>query len=587
MVGKNYDFSKIKSIPSKESLLKTVGAIGRDLTRDQKAEQQFMLDEFLKYAKMSSQMFTFSQGTNFDTASFNDPYLVFKKMEQLKKAQNTIFSALDEEGNVISGVDDVLKNSFLGKLAEKIGNIRKAYAEILKSDAPNVRNVIENVLIDYVDMPDSDFIRVSQKAVSDLFDWAVQIDKGYNKQITELLLSKDNASGELSKFIAEVKNTKDHPLRNNQIVKLLDPIINGAVDGVNNAKINNKSNKVFDQNQIIYGFNEMKQYLEDNGSTLYDKLVRLAVLQSGLSNSPISFTSLLPYEDFKEIYNKTLSNLENMPNLADFNKLKVFQRNNWNDSDIVPSRKAKKMVAANGDTYYQNNANFTGNRAAMEAIAAGEIPRLLKMSSLSREAKSDVVIYSWEEVPQGKKKYDMIKEGDFSYIKKGLFQKVYDGTTPLSFDNKYGTPTYVYKLINAWGESRRVGESYFSANEFYAFAQKSVINNGFLEANEVEDDAITQYFSAEPKATVSTEPKIQDELIDEDAVLIEDDAEQLGEALEESIKNDAKMEIPSGEVKLKDGKYHALADINGTYLSELGYSQKKISEILQTICKLG
>jgi hypothetical protein len=585
-VGKNYDFSKIKTIPSKESLLKTVGAIGRDLTRDQKAEQQFMLDEFLKYAKMSSQMFTFSQGTNFDTATFNDPYLVFKKMEQLKKAQNTIFSALDEEGNVISGVDDVLKNSFLGKLAEKIGYIRNAYAEILKSDAPNVRNVIENVLVDYIDMPDSDFIRVSQKAVSDLFDWAVQIDKGYNKQITELLLSKDNASGELSKFIKEVKDTKDHPLRNNQIIKLLDPIINGAVDGVNNAKINNKTNKVFDQNQIIYGFNEMKQYLESQGSTLYDKLVRLAVLQSGLSNSPISFTSLLPYEDFKEIYNKTLSNLENMPNLADFNTLKVFQRNNWNDSDIVPSRKAKKISGPSGD-YYQNNTIFNGNLAVTEAVAAGQIPKLLKMSSLSREAQSDVVIYSWEQVPQDKKKIDMIKEGDFSYIKKGLFQKVYDGTTPLSFLNKYGTPTYVYKMINAWGESKRVGESYFSANEFYAFAQKSVIDNGFLEAKEVEDDEITQYFSAEPKAIVSTEPKIQDELIDEDTVLIEDDAEQLGEALEESIKNDARMEIPSGEVKLKDGKYHALADINGAYLSELGYSQKKISEILQTICKLG
>ena len=44
-----------------------------------------MLNEFLKYAKMASQMFTFSQGTNFDTATFNDPYLVFKKLEQLKK----------------------------------------------------------------------------------------------------------------------------------------------------------------------------------------------------------------------------------------------------------------------------------------------------------------------------------------------------------------------------------------------------------------------------------------------------------------------------------------------------------------------
>jgi hypothetical protein len=585
-VGKNYDFAKIKSIPSKEQLKKTVGAIGRDLNRDQKAEQQFMLDEFLKYAKMASQMFTFSQGTNFDTATFNDPYLVFKKMEQLKKAQNTIFSALDEQGNPTSGVNDVLKNSFLGKLAEKIGNIRNAYAEILKSDAPNVRNVIENTLSDFIDMPDSDFIKVSQKAVSDLFDWAVQIDKGYNKQITDLLLSKDNAAGELSKFLTEVKSTPDHPLRNNQIIKLLDPIINGNINNVNNAKINNKSNKVYDQNQIIYGFDELKNYLSTIGSPLYSKLVRLAVLQSGLSNSPTSFTSLLPYEDFKEIYNKTLSNLENMPNLADFNTLKVFQRNNWNNSDIVPMRKARTIVNADGNSYYQNNINFGGNREVTGAIMAGEIPQLLKMSSLSREAESDVVVYSWEQVPNGKKKYDMIKAGDFSYIRKGLFQKVYNGTIPLSFLNKFNTPTYVYKMINAWGESRRVGESYFSANEFYANAQKSVIDNGFIPANEVDDDAITPYFSATPETITSTEPKIQDELIDEDTTLVEDDAEQLREALEESIKESNNMAIPSGKVKLKDGKYHTITDIDGKYLSELGYSQKKINEILETICKL-
>ena len=544
-VGKNYDFSKIKTIPSKESLRKTVGAIGRDLDRDQKAEQQFMLDEFLKYAKMASQMFTFSQGTNFDTATFNDPYLIFKKMEQLKKAQNTIFSSLDENGDPISGVDSLLKNSFLGKLAEKIGDIRNAYAEILKSDAPNVRSVIENVLMDYIDMPDSDFIRVSQKAVSDLFDWAVQIDRKLNTQITNILLNKDNTSGELSKFITEVKNTPNHPLRNNQIIKLLDPIINGAEEGVNNAKINNKSNKVYDQNQIIYGFEEMKNYLKAQGSPLYGKLVRLAVLQSGLSNSPISFTSLLPYEDFKEIYNKTLSNLEKMPNLADFNKLKVFQRNNWNDSDIVPMRKARKITTTEG-SYMQNNINFGNNHVATSAILAGEIPQLLKMSSLSREAQADVVVYSWEQVPAGKKKYDMIKEGDFSYIKKGLFQKVYDGTTPLSFLNKFGTPTYVYKMINAWGDSRRVGENYFSANEFYAVAKKSVIDNGFIQPNEVEDDAITPYFSAEPASIVSTEPKIQDELVDEDApIQSQEDSELEAEALAEQLSN-KKINIYTG-----------------------------------------
>jgi DNA modification methylase len=41
----------------------------------------------------------------------------------------------------------------------------------------------------------------------------------------------------------------------------------------------------------------------------------------------------LPYEDFKEIYNKTLLNLEIMPNLVNFYYLHAFERNNWNNTD--------------------------------------------------------------------------------------------------------------------------------------------------------------------------------------------------------------------------------------------------------------
>ena len=71
----------------------------------------------------------------------------------------------------------------------------------------------------------------------------------------------------------------------------------------------------------------MKAFLGDD--PLYGKMVRLAVLQSGLSKSPIAFTSLLPYEDFEAIYNKTLSTLETMSNLNDFYTLGVFERKNW------------------------------------------------------------------------------------------------------------------------------------------------------------------------------------------------------------------------------------------------------------------
>ena len=579
-VSDNYDFSKIKQIPSKTSLLETVGA--KTLTKDQRAEQQFMLNEFLKYAKMASQMFTFSQGTNFDTATFNDPYLVFKKLEQLKKAENTIFSS----------VEDVLENSFLGELRKKIEKIRNSFVPILNSESKNTRNVIENVLLPYIDLPDNDFIKVSRKAVADLFDWAVQTnpDKKLNEQITKLLLGKDNAAGHLSDFINVVKDTPNHPLRDNEIIKLLSPIITGSINGVNNAKIDNKSNKVYDQNQIIYGFTELKNFLKDKQSPLYDRLVRLAVVQSGLSNSPISFTSLLPYEDLLDMYNDTLANLENMPNLADFHNLNVFQRNNWNNDDIVPTRRAKMVIGKDDKPYYQNNTRFYGNRDLDDATMAGVIPQLMKLSSLAADADLDVIIYSWESIPPGKTKYQMIKEGDYSYIKKGLFKKVYDGVTPFTILNKYDTPTYIYKMINAWGESRRVGENYFTANEFYTDARKSVIDNGFIPAKEVEDDVIIPYFVMNGDIITSqTGDEVQEDVVDPGQVIEDtlnaEEQEQVDQAFKEG--DVSKVIIPSGKLRLKDGKEYDIVDINTESLNNLGYTPSDINKILETICKLG
>lgn len=363
---------------------------------------------------------------------------------------------------------------------------------------------------------------MSRKAVADLFDWAVQTnpDKKLNEQITKLLLGKDNAAGHLSDFINVVKDDPKHPLRNNEIIKLLSPIITGSINGVNNAKIDNKSNKVYDQNQIIYGFTELKNFLKDKQSPLYDRLVRLAVVQSGLSNSPISFTSLLPYEDLLDMYNDTLANLENMPNLADFHNLNVFQRNNWNNDDIVPTRRAKMVIGKDDKPYYQNNTRFYGNRDLDDATMAGVIPQLMKLSSLAADADLDVIIYSWESIPPGKTKYQMIKEGDYSYIKKGLFKKVYDGVTPFTILNKYDTPTYIYKMINAWGESRRVGENYFTANEFYTNARKSVIDNGYIPAKEVEDDIIIPYFVMNGDIITSqTGDEVQEDVVDPGQVI--------------------------------------------------------------------
>ena len=537
-VNEYYDFKKFNTIPNNTKLLANLGA-KKFANQDDRAEQQFMLDEFLKYAKMASQVFTVTQGSNFDTATFNDPYLVFKKEQQLIKAQNTIIASVDKDGKIIPGVDSILENSFLGVMANRLQDVRNAYSKILKSDNKKVRDVVERVLLPYVDLPDGEFIKVAQKAVADLFDWAVQVDRKLNNQITDILLSDNNAARQINDFVDEVRNNKKHKLYDNQAIKLLEQLPSPTKGGVNNMKIKNKTNKVYDQNEIINGFREMKAFLGDD--PLYGKIVRLAVLQSGLSKSPISFTSLLPFEDFEEVYNKTLSTLETMSNLNDFYTLGVFQRNNWNNDNIVPYRKAKFKQNSTGNWFYSNAINMK-NQTVEEATNLGRIPQLMKLSSLARDANKDYIVYSWE-LGSKQEKAEMRKRGDYSYIKKALFKKIYDGTVPLSEKNFYGTPTYIYKHINAWGDGMK-------ANEFYNVSKKSVIPNGFEEALEVQDEDVLEYFRYDEAEDTAKETVTTPQTINEDTNLIQ-----------------GKISLPRRETK----KITFISPINGKNYEKQGY----------------
>ena len=513
------DVTASDKIPSEDKLMDMIG--NKKLTPQQLAQQRVILMEFLKYAKMANHMFLVTQGSNFDTATFNDPFLVLKKNEQLKKAQSTIFSSIDDEGNSVPAINSILKNSFIGKLAYTINNIRDAYAEFLPSDKGNVRNVLENVLLPYIDLSDREFVKVARKAVSDLFDWAVQTDpsKKLNMAISNILLKDNNAAEELQELFNSIKSNRKHPLRNNYVVQTLIHEINGEV---NNMKLKNRDNKVYDQNQVIYGFAELRNYLngKDQMAT-YKRLVAMSILQSGVSTSPISFTQLLPYEDFKEEYNKILAKLNTISNLEDFYNLGVFQRNNWNDDDLVPYSRAG--IATMPDYVYGGTKKVYNPAMAFlpknvkKAVDDNSIPRVVTFSTLSSEARSEYVVYSWEKSAEElltkkelalpykqmmkalkEKKLAMKKKSDFSYIQKGLFQRVKESdeqnSDPLihSYTNSKGElkEYYVYKMINAWGNS-------FSANEFYTVGKPSVIDNRFLKTKETSDGPIINAFLQE------------------------------------------------------------------------------------------
>lgn len=501
----------VSEIPSEKALFDMIGKKSSELKPIQKAQQIFILEEFLKYSKMANHLFQVTQGSNFDTATINDPFLVFKKQQQLIKAQNTI----------ISSVDDILEKSFVGILKEVIYDVRDAFSTILISDRDtnnsggiSMRGVMEAVLTPFIDLPDRQFVKTSQKAVNNLFDWAVQTDRNQNFYIRNILLgddTEDSAAKQIINYKETVLSNPNHPLYNNLVINSIKSDTGVKEGKANNLYIAGRDNKVYDQNQIIYAFREIKEELATKNSKLYGKLVRLALLQSGLTNSPIAFTNLLPYEDFKTIYNETLSNLENIPNLEDFYTLHVFERNNWNDSDLVPFKKAKLLKSKAGN-WYNPNIQFLSQKLKNKFNTKKDI-NVIAMSKFSPEGRSEFLVYSWEDAISKADRIKRRKKGDRSHVHKTLMQKVYAFNEkgeygPLIQTSEYQGKiyeNYIYKAINAWGDS-------FRAQEFYDSPQPSVLDNGFdKEKVELNDADIASVLNStdtkEPKKKKENKPK--------------------------------------------------------------------------------
>jgi hypothetical protein len=212
-----------------------------------------------------------------------------------------------------------------------------------------------------------------------------------------------------------------------------------------------------------------------------------------------------------------------------------------------------------------------------EAMRKGDLPLLLKIPSGNREANYDVIVHTWEKEFLPSEKRKMRKDGDYSYKKKGLFK--YVGIIP-SADGL--SETYLYKLINAWGDGS-------NANEFYPDNRKSVIKNGFEEADEsIPDDVILQYFGVTKEEMVSplpeevaVSPEIQTSNVVVNAVPKEN--EIIGNL---AMQSDNVLRIKAGTKTItnrtenyRDGVY-ALPDGSRVELTKLGQFQVVLDVVM-------
>jgi hypothetical protein len=169
----------------------------------------------------------------------------------------------------------------------------------------------------------------------------------------------------------------------------------------------------------------------------------------------------------------------------------MFQRNNWQNDSIVRSDSLFMLTpGANNNVKsasFPSIAPWARPDSVNTAFANGSIPLTVTQNVANFKAGDDMMVFSWTDLSYTRTEVAaMRKAGDYKYIKKGLFKIVRDPEgLPIvhSTENKKkGTVDkyYIYKNINAFGDSYR-------AQEFYTNAKESVIDNGFIKANEKSD----------------------------------------------------------------------------------------------------
>jgi hypothetical protein len=492
----------------------------KGLSETENAEQHKILAEFLKYAKMAEFNFKFTQAINYDTTKFKNADELYRKLLREEVARNK---------NIISSVDKVLQSTFLGDLAKFLFKASNSLGAVLKFNEVEFRGILENVIRPYAlnqYLSDEKYAKVTQKAAASFLDYVIQINKP-NIDVKAILVDDETA---LANKLVKAKNK-------NLGVKMINDLIvtsRGIVGGAKSVKLRANLREAYDENLYTGYMREMR----DNPETadLYKELVTTIILQ-GSYTSPISLKNIIPIEDYAAEVSNIMSTVTADKIAQNFATNNYFQRNNWNDSDVVPRFKPQMWHASiqrAGDTpiaaRYDNFGDPIYEYTSPSLKSLGTLPAAStrKILYLNEKYNSDMVAYDVIAVPRildvdgdlvdyttgntmPRSEYGQRKKvGDITLNALYGYQKVkYTSGEPVTLTDADGNLTYVYKLINLYGDSPY-------ASVYPAVNGTSVVRNATARANtELTDvDVIAGLFPKINKDVVSLPAEVQAPIVE-------------------------------------------------------------------------
>lgn len=315
--------------------------------------QAKILDDYMRYQEMSKNIRSLMQAVSQDTKGAgkdrNQAKSSIERLEEIKaknvfeNIDNIINSELEDE-------TDPASPSFIQGFYNTVKETPKMLGALFLTEQP----VIENFLRDMFRRNYKD-INMSAERESVIRS---QIENDF---ITYVLLTQINDKTALSNE-AEKLFTGDNSLpirfskfsenptyKNNTAVRNLFPTIFKLRDKENDLALTDKlrlfSSRMsqFTNDDIVEGFRELKNVDEE----LYKDVIKFGIIQCGLSQTQLSYLTVIPTEDYQEIAKNTISKLlqntllirEDIEPFED-----QFFRNNYYIEDIVPVVKFNRLM---------------------------------------------------------------------------------------------------------------------------------------------------------------------------------------------------------------------------------------------------
>ena len=470
---------------------------------DDNAVQHKILDEFLKYAKMAEYNFEFTQATNYDTSSFRSAETLTRKQLKTKIAQRN---------NIISSVNNILDNTYIGKQVTLLTNSVEALGTVLKLDQPKFKQYTDAVLQPYAEnkfLNNDKFEKIAVETKSAFIDYVIQTNSNITDRLEELLINPETS------VVTRIEKAKQE-FPKLQILQEFQVITANREGGASSIKLVVKPSIGIEEDMYVDFMRELRDFPQTN--QLYKDIVTLSIIQ-GTYSSAISIRNIIPLEDYANIVEPIISSLQ-VTLLLDGFKEGMFQRNNFRNNDVV-----KEVAVYVGEDYNAAQQGILSYSSPaftnVEALGVKSIDRkILTLQKDFNENNEFVKVKRLQDI-KGVGKYDLLtgktvtkfefkqrmEKGDNSLFDVLGYKRVkYISGEPLITSKdikKVPTDFYVYKQINLYGDGDK-------ATENYDVIKKSIFNNGTVKVeNELLDGDIIEAFKGNQTEEIVSSLEIQ------------------------------------------------------------------------------